>query len=45
MARHGIPTASYRNFTDAKEAIAYLEANQSTRYVIKVGYTTTYLYD
>ncbi len=34
LARHHIPTASYRNFTDADEAIAYIR-EQGTPIVIK----------
>ena len=34
LARHHIPTASYRNFTDAEEAIAYIR-EQGTPIVIK----------
>lgn len=38
LQRHGIPTAKYRNFTDAAEAIAYVESlDESDRQVVKAS--------
>jgi len=37
MTRHGIPTASYKNFTVSDNAIAYLTENKDTRFVIKAS--------
>jgi len=38
LQEHGIPTAKYRNFTDANEAIAYVESlDESDRQVVKAS--------
>lgn len=38
LQEHGIPTAKYRNFTDAVEAIAYVESlDESDRQVVKAS--------
>lgn len=38
LQEHGIPTAKYRNFTDAAEAIAYVESlDESDRQVVKAS--------
>ena len=38
LQEHDIPTAKYRNFTDAKEAIAYVESlDDSDRQVVKAS--------
>jgi len=38
LEEHGIPTAKYRNFTDAAEAIAYVESlDESDRQVVKAS--------
>lgn len=37
MSRHGIPTASYKNFTNSEDAITFISEHKDTRFVIKAS--------
>ncbi|KAK7414919.1 hypothetical protein QQX98_006244 [Neonectria punicea] len=37
MTRHGIPTATYRNFSAATDAFSFIEEQSETRFVVKAS--------